>query len=120
MKHLFHILLLFLLAHATAFAQVDSTAYVQAQADSIIVDNTIKETIKLDDVSFETIVHKDGKYYAVVKTDAGEIEEVDITYSVDGKKRVAIEDKDGKQLVVDKNGEMPFLISLLNISISDN
>ncbi|MCQ2228694.1 MAG: hypothetical protein MJZ13_02980 [Bacteroidales bacterium] len=69
-------------------------------------NNTIKETIKLDDLSFETIVRKDGKYYAIVKTDAGKIEEVDITYSVDGKKRVAIEDKDGKQLVVDKNGEM--------------
>ncbi|MCQ2235749.1 MAG: hypothetical protein MJZ18_02000 [Bacteroidales bacterium] len=82
MNRIIHILLLFLLAQATVFAQVDSTAYVQAQADSIIVDNTIKETIKLDDVSFETIVHKDGKYYAIVKTDAGEIEKVDICYLV--------------------------------------
>jgi len=65
-RRLLHILFLFFLTPAQTFAQVDSTVYVQALADSIVVDNTIKGTVAIGyGVTFETIEREGNRYYAV-------------------------------------------------------
>jgi len=72
------------------FAQgfdVDSVQVVNALVDSV-TDNTIKDTIKLKSVNFETIERKGGKYYAV--TSDGHKEE--ITSFINGRTRVMVKD----------------------------
>ncbi|MCQ2374775.1 MAG: hypothetical protein MJ069_02595 [Salinivirgaceae bacterium] len=84
MKHsLLLILLLLLLTQTTTFAQVGSPTYAPALADSIYVDNTIRDTVKLT-TTFATIYQNNqGRYIAV---DA-EGNEVDITAKVGSKSR---------------------------------
>ncbi len=79
-----HILSLLLLSQTTTFAQVDSTAYAEAQADSIIVvDNTIRDTVKLS-TNFATIYINEKGHYIAVDADGNE---KDITANVGSKSR---------------------------------
>lgn len=88
-----------LLANPEAIEQwADETALNIAGAT---YNNTIKDTIRLGGVRFETISREGGKYFAL--TSDGTKEE--ITSAISGKSRALVQDSEGHELVIDKDGE---------------
>ena len=88
-----------LLANPEAIEQwADETALNIAGAT---YNNTIKDTIRLGGVRFETISREGGRYFAL--TSDGTKEE--ITSAISGKSRALVQDSEGHELVIDKDGE---------------
>ena len=86
---------------------------VFAQSDSILCEmpdttfnNTIKDTIVLEYskgyVRFETIRREGDKYFAVTSDN----KDVEITSMINGKTRALVQDGDGHELVIDKDGNV--------------
>ena len=67
-------------------------------------NNSIRDTINLGTykVNFATLVKQKGKYYAV--TESGDT--TDVTYSLERKRRVMVEDAKGNKLMLDKDGNI--------------
>ena len=108
MKRIINILLLLLLVQTFTFAQgvgVDSMLVESASVDSV-TDNTIKDTIVLEYsqgyVRFETIRREGDKYFAVTSDN----KDVEITSMINGKTRALVQDGDGHELVIDKDGNV--------------
>ncbi len=90
------------------FAQgvgVDSMLVESVSVDSV-TDNTIKDTIVLEYskgyVRFETIRREGDKYFAVTSDN----KDVEITSMINGKTRALVQDGDGHELVIDKDGNV--------------
>ena len=89
----------YLLANPEAIEQwADETALNIAGAT---YNNTIKDTIRLSDISFETISREGDRYFAL--TTDGTREE--ITSAINGTSRALVQDSEGHELVIDKDGE---------------
>ncbi len=89
----------YLLANPEAIGRwADETALNIAGAT---YNNTIKDTIRLDGVRFETISREGDRYYAL--TSEGEKKE--ITSAINGSSRALVQDTEGHELVIDKDGE---------------
>ena len=67
-------------------------------------NNSIRDTINLGTykVNFATLVKQKGKYYAV--TELGDT--TDVTYSLERKRRVMVEDAKGNKLMLDRDGNI--------------
>ncbi|MCQ2376364.1 MAG: hypothetical protein MJ069_10775, partial [Salinivirgaceae bacterium] len=84
---------LFLLAPIQTFAQADSI---------IVVDNTIRDTVKLS-TNFATIYINEKGHYIAVDADGNE---KDITANVGSKSRTLVQSSNGEQLVIDSKGQL--------------
>ena len=92
-------LFFFLLVQTFTFAQggsIDSVQVVYMLADSV-VDNIVCDTIKFT-TTFETIKCKGNKYYAL----RNDTLPTEITWQINGQKRVLITDKDGNVMGVEE------------------